>query len=156
MRKSQYFPFFNVKCQTRELTGTIFITSLVWRGPWLGIEPGTSRTRCEHSTTRLSRRHSYPDSRPYFKLQPLQKYFFYDISFLWLYSKRTIICIVRHDPVKILIDRQQYVNHIAPILQARVLNFYSNFSCAFYCFYLFGFPLTHSIKRLIAQKHHII
>ena len=22
-------------------TGTIFITSLVWRGPWLGIEPGT-------------------------------------------------------------------------------------------------------------------
>ena len=33
-----------------------FITSLVWRGPWLGIEPGTSRTRCQHSTTRLSRR----------------------------------------------------------------------------------------------------
>ena len=31
-------------------------TSLVWRGPWLGIEPGTSRTRCQHSTTRLSRR----------------------------------------------------------------------------------------------------
>ena len=25
-------------------SGTIFITSLVWRGPWLGIEPGTSRT----------------------------------------------------------------------------------------------------------------
>ena len=24
-------------------TGTIFITSLVWRGPWLGIEPGTSK-----------------------------------------------------------------------------------------------------------------
>ena len=38
------------------LTGTIFITSLVWRGPWLGIEPGTSRTPCQHSTTRLSRR----------------------------------------------------------------------------------------------------
>ena len=35
-------------------TGTIFITSLVWRGPWLGIEPGTSRTRCQYSTTRLS------------------------------------------------------------------------------------------------------
>ena len=33
-----------------------FITSLVWRGPWLGIELGTSRTRCQHSTTRLSRR----------------------------------------------------------------------------------------------------
>ena len=29
-------------------TGTILITSLVWRGPWLGIEPGTSRTRCQH------------------------------------------------------------------------------------------------------------
>ena len=26
------------------------------RGPWLGIEPRTSRTRCQHSTTRLSRR----------------------------------------------------------------------------------------------------
>ena len=38
------------------LTGTIFITSLVWRGPWLGIEPRTSRTGSQHSTTRLSRR----------------------------------------------------------------------------------------------------
>ena len=37
-------------------TGTIFITSLVWRGPWLGIEPGISRTGSQHSTTRLSRR----------------------------------------------------------------------------------------------------
>ena len=36
-------------------TGTIFITSLVWLGPWLGIEPGTSRTRSQHSTTRLLR-----------------------------------------------------------------------------------------------------
>ena len=35
-----------------------FITSLVWRGPWLGIEPGTSRPRCQHSITRLSRRRS--------------------------------------------------------------------------------------------------
>ena len=25
-------------------------------GPWLGIEPGTSRTRSQHSTTRISRR----------------------------------------------------------------------------------------------------
>ena len=32
------------------------ITSLVWRGPWMGIEPGTSRTRSQHSSTRLSRR----------------------------------------------------------------------------------------------------
>ena len=41
---------------TRELPGTVFITSLVWRGPWLRIEPGTSRTRCQHFTTRLLRR----------------------------------------------------------------------------------------------------
>ena len=27
-------------------------------GPWLGIEPGTSRTRSQYSTTRLSRRRS--------------------------------------------------------------------------------------------------
>ena len=47
---------FNVHCQTRELPGTNFITSLVWRGPWLDIEPGTSHTRYQHSTTRLSRR----------------------------------------------------------------------------------------------------
>ena len=44
---------FNVECQT---TGTIFIASLVWRDPWLGIELWTSRTRSQHSTTRLSRR----------------------------------------------------------------------------------------------------
>ena len=36
--------------------GNFFITSLIWRGPWLGIELGTSRTRSQHSTTRLSRR----------------------------------------------------------------------------------------------------
>ena len=32
------------------------LRTLVWRGPWLGIEPGTSCTRSQHSTTRLSRR----------------------------------------------------------------------------------------------------
>ena len=55
LRKSQYFPF---QCwvQHKGTTGTIFIMSLVWRDPWLEIEPGTSRTRCQHSTTRLSRR----------------------------------------------------------------------------------------------------
>ena len=57
MRKSQYFPF---QCWVLDkgTTGTIFITSYVWRGPWLGIERGTSRTRCQHSTTRLMRRRS--------------------------------------------------------------------------------------------------
>ena len=55
LRKRQYFPF---QCcvPNKGTTGTIFITSLVWRGPWLGIEPGTSHTRSHHSTTRLSRR----------------------------------------------------------------------------------------------------
>ena len=39
-RKSQYFPF---ECwvPNKGTTDTIFIPSLVWRGPWLGIEPGT-------------------------------------------------------------------------------------------------------------------
>ena len=51
LRKSPDYPF---KCWVlnKGITGTIFIMSLVW----LGIEPGTSRTECQHSTTRLSRR----------------------------------------------------------------------------------------------------
>ena len=55
LRKCQYFPF---QCWVlnKETTGTIFITSLVWRGPWLGIEPWTSRTRSQHYTTRISRK----------------------------------------------------------------------------------------------------
>ena len=58
LRKSQYFPF---QCwvPNKGTTGTIFITSLVWHGPWLGMEPGTSRTLSQHSTTRLSRRRYY-------------------------------------------------------------------------------------------------
>ena len=49
--RASIFPF---ECWVlnKETTGTIFITSLVWGGPWLGIEPGTSRTRSQHSTTR--------------------------------------------------------------------------------------------------------
>ena len=39
-------------------TDTICLTSLLSRGPWLGIEHGTSRTRSQHSTTRLSMRRS--------------------------------------------------------------------------------------------------
>ena len=50
--RASFFPF---KCSVlnKGTTGNILITSLVWRGPWLGIEPGTSHTRCQHSTTRL-------------------------------------------------------------------------------------------------------
>ena len=53
--RASIFPF---QCWVlnKGTTGTIFIKSLVWRGAWLGIEPGTSRTRCQHSTNRLSRR----------------------------------------------------------------------------------------------------
>ena len=81
MRKSQYFSFwmfsakqghywyhfYNVFAMTRSLTGdwTLGPPALeastlplgYWGGgPWLGIEPGTSRTRSQHYTTRLSRR----------------------------------------------------------------------------------------------------
>ena len=51
--RASIFPF-ECSVLNKGTTGTIFITSLVWRGPWLGIEPGTSRTRSQHYTTRLS------------------------------------------------------------------------------------------------------
>ena len=53
--RASIFPF-ECSVLNKGTTGTIFITSLVWRGPWLGIEPGTSSTRSQHYTTRLSRR----------------------------------------------------------------------------------------------------
>ena len=53
--RASIFPF-ECSLLNKGTTGTIFITSLVWRGPWLGFEPGTSRTRSQHYTTRLSRR----------------------------------------------------------------------------------------------------
>ena len=55
LRKSQYFPFLMFSAKQGNYWYH-FITYLVWRGPWLGIEPGTSRTRCQHYTTKLSRR----------------------------------------------------------------------------------------------------
>ena len=39
LKKRRYFPF-QCRVQNKGTTGTIFITSLLWRGPWLGIEPG--------------------------------------------------------------------------------------------------------------------
>ena len=53
--RASIFPF-ECSVLNKGTTGTIFITSLVWRRPWLGIEPGTSCTRSQHYTTRLSRR----------------------------------------------------------------------------------------------------
>ena len=42
--RASIFPF---KCSVlnKGTTGTIFITISLWRGPWLGIEPGTSHTQ---------------------------------------------------------------------------------------------------------------
>ena len=57
LQKEPVFPF-SMLSGNKGTTGTIFITSLVWRGPWLGIEPGTSPTRSQHYITRLSRRRS--------------------------------------------------------------------------------------------------
>ena len=51
--RASIFPF-ECSVLNKGTTGTIFITSLVWRGPWLMIEPETSRTRSQHYTTRLS------------------------------------------------------------------------------------------------------
>ena len=52
LEKEPVVPF-QCSVLNKSTTGTIFITTLVWRGPWLGIEPGTSRTRSQHSTIRL-------------------------------------------------------------------------------------------------------
>ena len=48
--------FFQCWVLNKGTTGIIVITSLVWHSPWLGIEPGTSHTWYQHSTTRLSRK----------------------------------------------------------------------------------------------------
>ena len=87
MRKSQYFPFWMFK----GTTGTIFITSLVWRSPWLGIKPGTTRTRSQHSTTRQIKTTQYCRCGLYstdvsgLQVHPVQTYipwsFLYSTSF---------------------------------------------------------------------------
>ena len=56
--RASIFPF-EGSVLNKGTTGTIFISFLVWRSPWLEIEPGTSRTRSKHYTTRLSRRRWY-------------------------------------------------------------------------------------------------
>ena len=66
-----WYHFYNIFGMTLSLTGdwtwdlppTLEASTLPlgYRrgGPWLGIEPGTSRTRSQHSSTRLSRRHIF-------------------------------------------------------------------------------------------------
>ena len=54
LEKEPVFPFSMLSAKQGNYRSTIFITSLV--SPWLGIEPRNSRTWCQHSTTRLSRR----------------------------------------------------------------------------------------------------
>ena len=56
--RASIFPF-ECSVLNKGTTGTIFITTLVWPSPWLRIELGTSCTRSQHYTTRLSRRRFY-------------------------------------------------------------------------------------------------
>ena len=44
LEKEAVFPFRMFSAKQESYSGTIFITPLVWRSPWLGIEPRTSRT----------------------------------------------------------------------------------------------------------------
>ena len=54
MLKSQYFPFMLSAKQGKCWYN--LITSSVWQGLYQGLNLGLLRTRCQHSTTRLSRR----------------------------------------------------------------------------------------------------
>ena len=56
LEKEPVFLFSMLSAKQGNYLVPFFKISLVWHGPWLGIEPVTSRTRCQHSTTRLSRR----------------------------------------------------------------------------------------------------
>ena len=55
LEKEPVFPFSMLSAKQGNYWYHV-ITSLVWRGLWLGIKPGTFRTLCQQSTTRLSRR----------------------------------------------------------------------------------------------------
>ena len=58
-KKLHFWPIvipFECLVLNKETIGTIFIMSLVWRGPWLGIEPWNSRTRSKHSRELIKRR----------------------------------------------------------------------------------------------------
>jgi len=50
LEKEPVFSILNVQCYTRALLVPFVITSLVWRGPWLGIEPLISCTRRQHGS----------------------------------------------------------------------------------------------------------
>ena len=102
LRKSQYF---QVYCSVlnKGTTGTSFTTFLVWRGPWLGIEPGTSRTRSFHSTTRLEEAVHYQITRLlwnehllfrtlFLSLYTMEIIFAQSLLFIFL----QIVCIVCH------------------------------------------------------------
>ena len=51
LEKEPVFPFFNVECQTREQFNNVFGMTRFLTGDWTW-----DRTRCQYSTTRLSRR----------------------------------------------------------------------------------------------------
>ena len=91
-----YFPFLFLEIESVFHKGTTryhFITSLVWRGPWLGIEPGTSGTRCQHSTTRISRRRL--GSVECWYMQDIQGVLKIENAFIFLSNFWFAICTIR-------------------------------------------------------------
>ena len=85
-------------------TGTIFKT-LVWCGPWLGIEPGTSLTRSQHYTTRLSSRRFYLWNHSqlwllFLKLSIMLTAFFLEIDYKWTGRQWTILKLFLNFPLK--------------------------------------------------------
>ena len=92
--RASIFPF-ECPVLNKGTTGTIFITSLVWCGPWLGIEPGSSRT-LSHFKTGLSVAYDiymvptiYVDSRSISVQFLFWFYFFLYTFFVLLNSQRT-------------------------------------------------------------------
>ena len=72
--RARVFPF-ECSVLNKDTTGTIYITSLVWCGPWLGIEPGTTRDN---------------DTRQVYKL--VQRSHWYGVVDIWLIYNEYTIC----------------------------------------------------------------
>ena len=69
VQKEPVFHFLMLSAKQGNYWYHFYITSLVWRGPWLGIEPGTSRTQT------------------YINF----KYFPQNNKFVWLFNKETCL-----------------------------------------------------------------
>ena len=85
LEKDPVFPFLMLNAK-QGTASTIFVMSLIWCGPWLRIEPETSRTRSQHSTSRLSRRQCvHSDSHSFLEAAFFCKEFL-DIDLVLLYQ----------------------------------------------------------------------